>query len=350
MQKFSLKTLAGGLALGLGVGLALGLPSLGNAAEFTFKLHHFAPPKAPTNAALAVPWAKRIEKASGGRIKIDVYPSMQLGGKPPQLIQQVKDGVADIVWTLPGYSPGRFLNHEVFELPFMHTTTYATNMAMQDFMAKHGEEYKDIKVLMFHVHAGQVFHSVDPIRTADDLAGHKVRTPTRTGGWVIEALGSTPIGVPVPKIPEMLTKKIVDTVIIPYEIALPLKVHEMVDNHMIFDDPANPRINTSVFLFAMNKAKYDALPADLKKVIDDNSGRTLAIEMAKVWDAVEVPGEAAAKKSGTIYKMPLSEVLKVRAKVEQPVIDRWKKVAAEKGVDGQALIDEARGLIAKYSK
>lgn len=349
MRRTVLKTLAGGIAFAAALSLG-GIAQADKKPEYVFKLHHFLPPPAPGHAKLAKPWAERVEKASGGRIKIELYPAMQLGGKPPQLIQQVKDGVADIVWTLPGYSPGRFLKHEVFELPFVHTNTYATNMALQDYMAKHGDEYTDLHPLMFHVHAGQVFHSVDPIKTAADLAGHKVRTPTRTGGWVIEAMDSTPIGVPVPKIPEMLTKKIVDTVVIPYEIALPLKVHEMVDYHMTFDDPKTPRVNTSVFLFAMNKEKYDALPDDLKKVIDDNSGRKLAAEMAKVWDAVEIPGEAAAAKSGTIIKMAPSEVAKVRAKIEQPVIDRWLKVAKEKGVDGQALLDDARALVAKYTK
>ena len=159
------------------------MPGVGQAAEFTFKIHHFVPPVAPAHTKLIKPWADRIEKASNGRIKFEIYPAMQLGGKPPQLVQQVLDGVADIAWTLPGYSPGRFLKHEVFELPFMHTTTHPTNMALQDYMAKHGDEYKDLKMLMMHVHAGQVFHSKDPIKTAADLKGKKVRTPTRTGGW-----------------------------------------------------------------------------------------------------------------------------------------------------------------------
>lgn len=350
MRRTVLKTLAGGIALAATMSLGGNALAADKKPEFVFKLHHFTPAPAPTNAKLALPWAKRIEDASNGRIKIDVYPAMQLGGKPSELIQQVKDGIADIVWTLPGYSPGRFLKHEVFELPFMHTSTTATNMALQDYMEKNGDEYKDLKVLMFHVHAGQVFHSHDPILTAADLKGKKIRTPTRTGGWVIEALGAVPIGAPVPKIPEMLSKRIVDTVIIPYEIGLPLKIHELVHNHMVFDDPKTPRINTSVFLFAMNKAKYDALPADLKKVIDDNSGRKLAAEMATVWDAVEVPGEAAAAKNGTLAKMAPAEVAKVRAMVEKPVIARWVAEAAKTGVDGQKLVDEARALVAKYSK
>lgn len=350
MRRVVLKTLAGGIALTAALSLGAFAQAADKKPEFVFKLHHFAPPPAPTHAKLAKPWAERIEKASNGRIKIELYPAMQLGGKPSELIQQVKDGIADIVWTLPGYSPGRFLKHEVFELPFMHTSTYATNMALQDYMEKNGDEYKDLKVLLFHAHAGQVFHSAMPLLTADDMKGKKIRTPTRTGGWVIEAMGAVPIGAPVPKIPEMLSKGIVEAVLIPYEIALPLKIHELVHNHMTFDDPKTPRINTSVFLFAMNKAKYDALPADLKKVIDDNSGRKLAAEMAKVWDEVEVPGEAAAAKNGKVVKMAPAEVAKLRAMVEKPVIARWIEEAKKKGVDGQKLVDEARALEAKYSK
>ncbi len=332
------------------IGAALGLGLAGGAAgaqEVTLKLHHLLPPVSHAHKNMLVPWAEKVNKDSAGRIQIDIYPAMQLGGAPPQLIDQVRDGIVDIVWTLPGYTPGRFTKTEVFELPFMHKDTVSTNKALTEFLEKHGDEYSDYKVIAMFVHAGQVIHSAKPIRTAADLEGIKIRTPTRTGGWMIEAMGATPVGAPVPKIPEMLSKRVVDAVLIPYEVTLPLKVHEMVDYHTVLAGDV-ARVNTSTFIIAMNKGRYDSLPADLKKAIDDNSGMALSQWLGEIWDKAEGPGKAKAEESGEIITMPPAEVAKLRAKIEQPVIDRWIAEMKAKGVDGQALVDEARALIAKY--
>ena len=331
------------------VGVVAALTGPANAQEFTLKLHHFLPPVAMSHKTMLVPWADKVMKESGGRIKIEVYPAMQLGGKPPQLIDQVRDGIVDIVWTLPGYTPGRFTKTEVFELPFMHRDTASTNKALTKFLETNGDEFSDYHVIAMFVHAGQVFHSIKPIRTAADLEGQKIRTPTRTGGWMIEAMGATPIGAPVPKIPELLSKGVVDSVMIPFEVTLPLKVNELVDYHTILGGDVE-RINTTTFIIAMNKDSYAKLPDDLKKVFDDNSGAALSDWLAEIWDAAELPGIAKAKESGEIITMSEAEVAKLRANVEQPVIDHWVGEMKAKGVDGQALVVEARALIAKYRK
>ena len=329
----------------LGLGLAAGTAG---AQDVKLKLHHLLPPVSHAHKNMLVPWAEKVKQDSGGRIQIDIYPAMQLGGKPPQLIDQVRDGVVDIVWTLPGYTPGRFTKTEVFELPFMHKDIVSTNKALTEFLDRHGDEYDDYHVIAMFVHAGQVILSAKPVRTAADLEGLKIRTPTRTGGWMIEAMGATPVGAPVPKIPEMLSKRVVDAVLIPYEVTLPLKVDEMVDYHTVLAGDI-ARVNTSTFIIAMNKARYESLPADLKKVIDDNSGMALSQWLGEIWEAAEAPGKAKAEASGEIITMPAGEVAKLRAKIEQPVIDKWIGEMKGKGVDGQALVDEARALIAKHS-
>lgn len=347
MKQFTIRAaLLGGL-VGI-AGLAVAAPA--SAAEVTLKLHHFLAPVAPAHTKMLAPWAEKVQKESNGRIKIDIYPAMQLGGAPAQLIDQVRDGVADIVWTLPGYTPGRFPKIEVFELPFMHSNAVATNKALWDFEQKHGDEFKAFHIIAYHVHAGQLFHSAVPIRKVDDIKGLKIRTPTRTGGWLIEAMGATPVGAPVPKIPEMLSKRVVDAVLIPYEVTIPLKVHEMVDFHITLDDPLYRRVNTSVFVIAMNKAKYDSLAPDLKKVIDANSGASQSEWIGKVWEEIEGPGEKLAASSGELIKLPPAEVAKLRKLVEQPVADRWIAEVKGKGVDGAALYKEARALLETYSK
>ena len=344
----SMKTVVSGLLAASLLATTAGTVSA--ADPITLKLHHLLPPVAHAHKNMLVPWADKVMKESGGRLKIDIYPAMQLGGKPPQLADQARDGVVDIVWTVLGYTPGRFTKTEVFELPFLHTSTRVTNLALADYVEKHGDQFKDYKLIATFVHAGQLIHSHDPIRKASDIKGLKIRTPTRTGGWMIEAMGATPIGAPVPKIPEMLSKKIVDAVLIPWEVTLPLKTAEMVDYHTVLGDPQVSRLNTTTFMIAMNRAKYESLPADLRKVIDDNSGKVNAEWLAKIWDDAEVPGLAKAKASGEVITMSAAETAKLRAMTEKPVADRWISEMKSKGIDGQALLDEARALIAKYSK
>ena len=321
-----------------------------SAQVITLKAHTFIGLNAPTVTKCMAPWAERVEKASKGRIKVDIYPSMQLGGAPPQLIDQVRDGVVDIVWTLPGYTPGRFVKSEVFELPFVATNPVATGQALYDFSKNHPEEFASVHVLAVYAHAGTVFHSFEPIRKVSDVKGMKIRTPHRTGGWLLEAMGAVPIGSSVPQVPELLSKKVVDAVMLPYEITIALKTHEMVHNHLELDDPMYPRPNTSLFLFAMNKAKYDSLPADLRKVIDDNSDRDFAKEMGAAWVEAEKPGENAAKAAGgNMSKLAPDEVKKYK-ELAQPVYDRWIAEVKPKGIDGAALLKEAKELIAKYTK
>ncbi|MCK5167258.1 MAG: C4-dicarboxylate ABC transporter, partial [Rhodospirillaceae bacterium] len=151
MLKYLKYTAMGILALGL----AGGISKTSKAEEqITLKLHHFMPPVSHTHMTMLIPWAEKVMKESGGRLKIDIYPAMQLGGRPPQLADQARDGVVDIIWTLPGYTPGRFTKTEVFELPFIHTNTTATNLALNKYVQKHGDEFKDYKLISIFVHAG----------------------------------------------------------------------------------------------------------------------------------------------------------------------------------------------------
>jgi len=327
------------------------LSSVGFAApEVTLKFHHFLSPKSPAHAQMIVPWAKRVEESSGGRIKIDVFPSMSLGGTPPQLIRQVRDGVVDIVWTVNGYTAGQFPRTEVFELPFIHTNNaVATNLAMYDMFDKYLKpEWEDVHVIVLHVHAGQGIQMVDsPVRTANDLQGKKIRIPTRTGAWVLEALGANPVGMPVPALPQALSKKVVDGALIPWEIIPPLKLQQLTKYQI--DGENKVRFGTTTFVIAMNKKKYESLPADLKAAIDKNSGRDYAIEVGRIWTKSEEGGLKVALKDGNEHiVIPNAEMKNFEKKLE-PVIDRWVEEVKSKGIDGKALVNAAREAIAKYA-
>ncbi|HLS85648.1 MAG TPA: TRAP transporter substrate-binding protein [Burkholderiales bacterium] len=317
----------------------------------TLKLHHFLGPKAPAHTRMLAPWAERVEKASGGKVKIELYPSMALGGKPPQLINQARDGVVDIIWTVNGYTAGLFPRSEVFELPFIHTNDpAATNLAMRAMYDQHlKQDYRGVQPLFLHVHAGQAIHMVDKeVRKPEDLQGLKMRIPTRTGAWIIEALGASPVGMPVPDLPQALSKKVVDGAFIPWEIIAPLKLQDMTDYQI--EGPGKVRFGTTTFQVSMNKARWDSLPADVKKAFTEVSGEAWVREVGGIWREVDEAGIALATKAGNKHiQLTESEMAAFREKLE-PVVQRWIDEVKAKGIDGAALVKTARELIAKYSK
>ncbi len=319
--------------------------------EFTFRLHHFLGPKSPAQTKMLEPWVKRIEDASHGRIKIEIYPSMSLGGKPPELIRQVRDGVVDIIWTVNGYTPGLFPRTEVFELPFIHTNDpVATNLAMGELYDKYlKDDYKGVKPLFLHVHAGQAIQMVDtPVHKPADLAGKKIRIPTRTGAWVIEALGANPVGMPVPELPQALSKKVVDGALIPWEIIPALKLQDL-EKYQI-EGYNKTRFGTTTFQVSMNLDKWNSLPDDLKKVFTDNSGPAWLKEVGKIWREDDDAGIAIAEKAGNTHiVLTQAETNAFRDKLE-PVVNRWVKEVSSRGIDGKKLVEEARATVAKYSK
>lgn len=334
------------------VAAALIATPLATAAETVrLKAHHLMVPVAAGHSAMLAPWARKVERDSGGRIRIDIYPSMHLGGQPPALIDQAREGVVDIVWTLPGYTPGRFPRIEVFELPFMNAHPTVMNYAMQAFIENHPEEFADYKVISLFVHAGQLVHARNPVRTVDDLRGLKIRIPTRVAGWMVEAWGAVPVGTTVQKIPEMLSKGIVDGTLIPFEASFGLRVHELVNYHIMLDDPVSERFNTQVLIIAMSRASYDALPPDLQAVIDANAGRNIARWISDVWMNAEEPGkEAALAAGGEFIYLPPEQVQRLRERTQQQVTERWIAAVADRGVDGRALVNEANALIERYQR
>jgi TRAP-type C4-dicarboxylate transport system substrate-binding protein len=318
--------------------------------EVTLKLHHFLGPTAPAQTQMLEPWAKRIEEASKGRIKIEIYPAMSLGGKPPELIRQVRDGIVDIVWTVNGYTPGLFPRSEVFELPFIHTNDpAATNLAMRELFDTYlAEEYDGVKVLFLHVHAGQAMHMVDtPVHAPADLGGKKVRIPSRTGAWVIEALGANPVGMPVPELPQALSKKVVDGALVPWEIIPVLKLQELTKYKIEGNDKT--RFGTTTFQVSMNKDKWDSLPPDLQQVFLDNSGEAWLREVGAIWRASDDKGIAIAEAAGNEHIVLTKEETEAfRARLE-PVVQRWTEEVKEKGIDGEAMVKAAREAVARHS-
>jgi len=335
--------LAGALALPAGLA--------SRAQEVTLTIHHFLGPKSPTQTDFIEPWAKQVEEASGGRIKFEIFPSMALGGKPPELYRQVRDGVVDIVWTLPGYTPGVFPRTEVFELMGVHQgSARQTSLAIQDVMPMLEADFEDVHPLLVHTHAGNALHLVNgPVRSLGDLQGLKLRTPSRTGGWMIEAWGAEPVGMPVPALPQALSKGVVDGALVPFEIVPALKLQDLTKASV--EGPGGLRFGTAVFLFAMNEERYESLPEDLRAILDAHSGAAIAGWVGEAWDANEQRGKdlQAASEGGevvTLDKAAYDEILEAA----RPATERWIDDMAAQGIDGQALVDAAKKAIAAHAE
>ena len=336
-----------------GAAVALGAPALSGLAQqtVTLKFHTFMAPQSNVYINMHKAWMDKVTKESGGRIKFEGYPAMQLGGTPVQLYDQAKDGVVDIIWTLPGNTAGRFPRIEVFELPFMMTNAEATSKAYWEYVQTvAADEFKDTQVIALQVHGPGVIHTADkPVKSIADMKGLKLRAPTRQVTKLLASLGATPVGMPLPGIPDALSKGTIGGCVIPWEVVPSVKVHELTKYHAEFD-PAGGALYTPTFVMAMNKAQYNSLPADLKKVIDNNSGMATSAWLGKVQQGGDVAGRKAATDRGnTIFTVSAAEAQEFRRKSRSIEIE-WVEDMNKKGFDGKKLLETARSLIEKHTK
>ena len=332
---------------------ALGAPGLSALAQqtVTLKFHTFMAPQSNVWINMHKAWMSKVEAESGGRIKFEAYPAMQLGGTPVQLYDQAKDGAVDIVWTLPGNTAGRFPRIEVFELPFMMSNAEATSKAYWEYVQTMApDEFKDVQVIALHVHGPGVIHTTEkPVKTTGDMKGLKMRAPTRQVTKLMGILGATPVGMPLPGIPDALSKGTINGCVIPWEVVPSVKVQELTKYHAEFD-PAGGALYTTTFVMAMNKAKYNSLPPDLKKVIDNNSGLATSGWLGKVQQAGDAAGRQAAVGHGNvIFTVGPAEAQEFRRKA-RPIEAEWVEDMNKRGFDGRKLLDTARALIEKNTK
>ena len=332
---------------------ALGAPAISGFAQaaVTLKFHTFMAPMSNVWLNMHKAWMNKVEKESGGRIKFEGYPAMQLGGTPVQLYDQAKDGVVDVVWTLPGNTAGRFPRVEVFELPFMMTNAEATSKAYWDYVQTVAiDEFKDVQVLALQVHGPGVIHTTDkPVKTAADMRGLKMRAPTRQVTKLMATLGATPVGMPLPSIPDALSKGSINGCVIPWEVVPSVKVHELTKFHAEFD-PAGGALYTTTFVMAMNKAKYNSLPPELKKIIDNNSGMPTSGWLGKTQQAGDAAGRKAASDRGnSIFTVNAAESQEFRRKSRTIEVE-WIDDMNKRGFEGKKLLDSARALIEKHTK
>jgi TRAP-type C4-dicarboxylate transport system substrate-binding protein len=295
------------------------------------------------HTGVMVPWAKMVEEKSGGRLKITIFPGSTLG-KAADHFDMVKDGIADLAFTTPGYTPGRFPLITVTELPMLFKSSRGGSLAVMSVFDKYFKnEFKDVKVLWFWVHPPGHFHlAKKPVKVVEDLAGLKIRAATPMLTNMVKTLGAIPVSIPAPDTYTALERGTVDGTIFPWEAISSFKIAEVLKHHV-----ASGLYVAPLFTF-MNQKKYDSLPPDLRKVIDDLSGAWGAEFNGKVWDQNEFVGiEAIKKAGGTIYTLPAEERQRWANKLK-PVEDEWLKSMEAKGLPGRQLLSDLREAIKRY--
>lgn len=323
-----------------------------NAEEIVLKVQHFLGEDSIPHNALIKPWAGRVEADSKGRIRVEIHPAMTLGGKADELVDQVQNGVVDIVWTAAAYTPRRFPHIEVFSLPLVHRgDPAATNLAIMELMQRELKtDFPGLHPLLVHVHQGHAFHMAgEPVASLEEFSRLTLRPPGRgIGSWTIEVLGAETTKKRHPKLPKAMAQGELDGALMSFNLAQSMGVIDASKSHTLLGD--NEFFGTSLFLFLMNEARYRSLPADLRQVIDGNSGQAFAREMGDIWLKAGNAGIDAAKRRGnSINVLQGEEREKARLRLKN-VTDLWLMEQKAQGIDdGARLIDQARRAIARHS-
>jgi TRAP-type C4-dicarboxylate transport system substrate-binding protein len=318
------------------------------APQVALKLHHFFSSVSSGHDKFLAPWARKVEAESGGRIRIDIFPSMQLGGAPAQLFDQAREGFADIVWAVPGNTPGRFAKIEAFELPFVPSRRALVNSkAIEDYAAANlQDEFREVHPISFSCRDHGVVHANRTIQSVADLKGLRLHVPNRLADETVRALGALAVTMPIPQVPTAIAGHVIDGCLDPWDVVPALRLHDLLKAHTDF---AESSLSTTTFVLAMNKAAYDRLPRDLKTVIDNNSGQVAAGMAGAMWDVEAAAVADMVRRGGDpITILTAEEVAKWR-KATAPVIAAWLKQMKEHKLDGGKLIGGARVLLAKYA-
>lgn len=327
-------------ALAAILGLALAAPA--TAAEVDLNFAHFMPTASWQHQDFFTAWERAVEEESGGRIHVTIFPAQTLG-KAPQGYDNARTGVADIAWTVQGYTAGRFPLSHIVELPGLFETAEVGSCAFQKLHDSGAldEEYAETHVLFVHTHGPGHLHTRDrAVTTLADLRGLKIRHPTVVIGELLEKLGAEPVGMPAPQIYEAMQRGTIDGHMLPWEAVDGFRTHEVSDHHTEFG------FYSLAFVLTMNRATYEALPEDLKAVVDANSGLDWAIRAGRGFDEGDRVGREVTLANGTLHQIEGAERAEWEAAAEDITRAYIQRLDAQ-GLPGSETYEAFRGFVAE---
>lgn len=317
-------------------------------ADTVLKVSNWLPPSHPIVKDMLIPWGKQIEESTKGRVKVEILPSPL--GPPPAQFDIAKDGLADVSFSVHGYTPGRFTLTEIAELPFLSDKSEALSVAywrITEQMLAKSNEHAGVKLLSVFTHGpGHIFNTKKPIRSLDDLKGMKMRVGGGIVNTIAKELDFVPVMQPSSKAYEILSTGVADGILFPHESVPFFKLEKVLKFGTLV-----PRglYNTSFFL-VMNQGKWDGLSAEDKDAVSKASGEAFARMSGKAWDAADKAGMDAMKAAGIQFETISPTFMTTVANKLSGLESEWIAKAKVKGVDGDAALKALRAEIGKETK
>jgi TRAP-type transport system periplasmic protein len=293
-------------------------------------------PKHTMQTKVFEPWAEKINRLSNGKVKVTFFPGGALG-KTPDHYGLAEKGIADISYTLHDYTPGRFPMTTVFELPFIIKSATKTSKAMWRIYEEFPEfrkEYEQVKVLALFCHPPGNFNTIHkPIRTLEDFNGMKFRTASPFVTEALKLFGAVPVNMPITETYTALERGVVEGTVLPWEGIYVFKLADLLKYSTETD------FYTMTMMVVMNKRKWESLPPDVQKIIDQTTGMAMSAEAGKVYDQTDEPMKQLCLKKGMqVVAFPRQEEDKLQ-KLTMPLRDEWVKNMKARGLPGRAVLD-----------
>lgn len=298
-------------------------------AATTLRMAHFWPGASGVNQGVFEEWAATLEEASGGELRVQMFPSGTLA-KPDSIYAAVANGIADIGATAQGYTAGRFPLSQIAELPGVATTATQGACVLQTLYNEGylDEEYADTRPLFMFTTGPGGIHTIDTdVQVPSDLEGLRIRRPTAVAGEMLENMGASPVGMPAPDIYTSMQRGVIDGLSFPWEGLKGFRINELVEYH------TEVPFYTLIFVATMNQRAYDRLSPELQSVIDDNSGMLWAEKAGAVFDQLDVEGKQEAKDAGHTIR-----------EIKNPLEDPDWQAPLQDGIDDYLAELEKRGL------
>jgi len=302
------------------------------------RLSTFVPPVHVIYREIITPWAAEVAKATNGEVKVTLYPSMQLGGKPPDLIRQTAEGVVDATFTLPGYTSASFPRTQVIELPGLQKDGIAATNMMWDILDPYLlPDFKDLKIIaLWGAEDAGLMSRSKTLRTLDDLKGLRMRAPSAQQAKQLEVMGAVPVAMPITQVYQSLERGVVDGAMLPFSTIVDFRLGEVAKAYTI----PGPLFGRSSFLIAMNQKKFDGLSPSARAAIDKLSGRDLSLKATDLYVKRAERGVASVKSKATVVEFSPEEQKRIAA-VLKPIIRDWVKSAEAKGIPARDMLRKA---------
>jgi len=322
---------------------AIGLFALTAPAAFAkeLKLAHFLPTRHTNHTVVMQPWADEVGKRSNGSLTVKVYPSLQLGGTPPGMYNQVLSGVADIAFLTPGYTPTVFPRIGVVELPYLSKDAQHATRIMRALFEKYlADDFKNVKMIAYWAVDSHAIQSVKPIKSIEDLKGKKIRSPSSVQSDVVKALGAVPVNMPITNVYTSLERGVIDAFFAGPSASFSFKLNEVVKAITTGGPGGNLPL-----VVVMNKKSYDSLSPEHKKIIDETSGFALGMRGAKAYDSQGAKNLELARKRPDVQLLEFSAAEQAKVhKAAEPMIEAWIAAREKQGIKAREMYNIAKAV------